>query len=249
VTLDLAKWKNSYGLADGPTIHIGAHLVQERYDYKINNMEPVLWVEGLPKIATHAKLLLAEFSDQTLVQAVVGDTTGKVVRMNYSSNNGQSSSLLEPRIHSLVNPDVKFGPTSTYISTTIDDLLEKHFPVSSVALLVLDIQGAELLALKGGHETLKKVEFIFTEVSTAKLYKNQALFNSISKFLSEFGFCLVEHNLRNRTFHGNALYIKNELALARSIKAQNTPRSSNLYLILLIYFRRLRRFLVNLKTF
>lgn len=242
MTLDLAKWKNSYGLTDGPTIHIGAHLVQERYDYKINSMGPVFWVEGLPKIATQADLLLTEFFDQTLVQAVVSDITGKTVRLNYSSNNGQSSSLLEPRIHSLVNPDVKFGPTSTYISTTIDDLVEKYFPVANVALLVLDIQGAELLALKGSHKTLKKVEFIFIEVSTAKLYKNQALFNDISKFLSEFGFCLVEHNLRNRTSHGNALYIKNELALVRGIKTENTPRSSNLYLILLIIFRRLRKF-------
>jgi FkbM family methyltransferase len=242
VTLDLAKWKNSYGLADGPTIHIGAHLVQERYDYKLNYMEPVFWVEGLPKIAEQADLLLADFSNQTLVQAVVSDFTGKSVRLNNSSNNGQSSSLLEPRIHSLIHPDVKFEPTGIYISTTIDDLLEKHFPVSAVALLVLDIQGAELLALRGGQATLKKVDFIFTEVSTAKLYKNQPLFDDLSKFLNKFGFCLIEHNLSKRTFHGDALYIKKELAISKGIKTQNTPRRSNLYLILLIYFRRLRKF-------
>ncbi len=240
--LDLAKWKNSYGLADGPTIHIGAHLVQERYDYKINKMEPVFWVEGLPKIVEQADLLLANFPNQTLVQAVVSDFSGKKVKLNISSNNGQSSSLLEPRIHRLVHPDVKFEPTSTHISTTIDDLLEKYFPVAAVALLVLDIQGAELLALRGGQATLKKVDFIFAEVSTAKLYKKQPLFDELSKFLSEFGYCLVEHNLSGRTFHGDALFIKKELALTKGIKTLNTPRSSSLYLLLLIYFRRLRRF-------
>lgn len=242
MTLDLARWKNSYGLADGPTVHIGAHLVQERYDYKLNNMEPVFWVEGLPKIAEQANLLLTDFSNQTLVQAVVSNFTGKRVKLNLSSNNGQSSSLLEPRIHSLVHPDVKFVPHVICISTTIDDLLEKYFPVHAVALLVLDIQGAELLALRGGQATLKKVDFILTEVSTAKMYKNQALFSELTKFLSEFGFCLIEHNLGKRTFHGDALYVKKELAISKGIRTQNTPRSSNLYLILLIYFRRLRTF-------
>jgi FkbM family methyltransferase len=242
VPLDLAKWKNSYGLVDGPTIHIGAHLVQERYDYKLNNVEPVFWVEALPKIAEQANLLLADFSNQTLVQAVVSDFIGKRVKLNLSSNNGQSSSLLEPRIHSLVHPDVKFVPTAICISTTIDDLLEKYFPVPTVALLVLDIQGAELSALRGGQATLKKVDFIFTEVSTTKLYKNQPLFNDLTKFLYEFGFCLIEHNLSKRTFHGDALYVKKELALSKGIKTQNTPRSSSLFLILLIYFRRLRTF-------
>jgi hypothetical protein len=137
---------------------------------------------------------------------------------------------------------VKFVPTAICISTTIDDLLEKYFPVPTVALLVLDIQGAELSALRGGQATLKKVDFIFTEVSRAKLYKNQPLFNDLTKFLYEFGFCLIEHNLSKRTFHGDALYVKKELALSKGIKTQNTPRSSSLFLILLIYFRRLRTF-------
>ena len=142
MSLNLTNWKNSYGLVSGPTLHIGASLVQERYQYELNKMEPVLWVEALHKIAEQAQLLLTKFSNQKLIQAVVSDFSGKSVVMNYSSNNGESSSLLEFKFHSLLYPDITFETTQVCISTTVDDLVKKHFPVDSISLLVLDVQVA-----------------------------------------------------------------------------------------------------------
>ena len=242
MSLNLANWKYSYGLVSGPTLHIGASLVQERYQYELSKMEPVLWVEALHKIAEQAQLLLTKFSNQKLIQAVVSDFSGKSVVMNCASNNGESSSLLESKMQSLVHPDITFEPTQVCISITVDDLVKKHFPVDSISLLVLDVQGAELSVLKGAPNTLEIVQFVFTEVSTVQMYKDQPLFKEISKFLDGFGFCLIEHNLRNRTFHGDALYIKKELAVARGIKTHNSPQNGNLYYLFLIHFRRLKTY-------
>lgn len=62
--------------------------------------------------------------------------------------------------------------------------------IKFIDLLFMDIQGAELLALKGLEEKIKKVKIINTEVSFLELYKNQPLFNDIKKYLNEKGFVL-----------------------------------------------------------
>jgi hypothetical protein len=88
-------------------------------------------------------------------------------------------------------------------------------------------------------------ELVVTVVwmTTAKMYKKQPLFREISGFLGSAGFSLVEHNLYHRTFHGDALFIKTELAVKRNIEILNPPRSGNLYLFFLIFLRRLQFFL------
>jgi FkbM family methyltransferase len=239
----LSIWKNLYGLKKGGVIHIGASFAQERFEYQENGFEPVLWVEGLPEVAEKTKKLLENFPKQKLINAVVSDISGESVRMKRSSNNGESSSLFEPGIQKLVHPKVHFENTEIQVTTTIDELVQNNFSRTTIGLLVLDIQGAELLALKGAIHTLKSVEFIFSEVSTAKMYRKQPLFQEISMFLKLNGFSLIEHDLYKRTFHGNALFIKTDLALSRDLKILKTPRKNNLYYLLLIYIRRLRNLL------
>ncbi len=61
-----------------------------------------------------------------------------------------------------------------------------------VDLLKLDIQGAELLALEGAVETLKRTRFVWTEVSFAQLYDGACVFPQVFDFLSSHGFALME---------------------------------------------------------
>ena len=52
----------------------------------------------------------------------------------------------------------------------------------------MDIQGAELLALKGLGEYIDRVKIVHTEVLFLELYKNQPLYNDTKKFLNSNGF-------------------------------------------------------------
>ena len=54
----------------------------------------------------------------------------------------------------------------------------------------IDIQGAELMAFKGGVERLKGVSVIHTEVSFLPMYVGQPLFAKVEQFLRLHGFML-----------------------------------------------------------
>lgn len=66
----------------------------------------------------------------------------------------------------------------------------KFEKIKSIDLLFMDIQGAELLALKGLEEEIYNVKIIHTEASFLELYEKQPLFKDIKKFLNEKGFVL-----------------------------------------------------------
>lgn len=70
-----------------------------------------------------------------------------------------------------------------------------------------DIQGAELLALKGADKYIKNVDAIYLEVNEKELYKNCGLIHEIDAFLSNYGFT---REITFMTPHGwgDALYVK-----------------------------------------
>ena len=58
--------------------------------------------------------------------------------------------------------------------------------VSKYNFLNLDIQGAELLALKGFGDLLVGIDYIYTEVNETDIYKDCALIGEIDQYLSDF---------------------------------------------------------------
>jgi hypothetical protein len=71
----------------------------------------------------------------------------------------------------------------------------------------LDIQGAELLALKGFGDFLNKISKVYVEVNTNYLYKNCSLIQEIDDYLLKFKFKRVETNMTQFEW-GDAFYIK-----------------------------------------
>jgi FkbM family methyltransferase len=74
----------------------------------------------------------------------------------------------------------------------IDDIVAT-LPWASerIDLLKIDVQGAELLALRGAVDTLKRINMIWTEISFRPMYEGSALFPDIHAFLTEAGFILL----------------------------------------------------------
>lgn len=98
------------------------------------------------------------------------------------------------------------------VTTTIDNLLLNDIKVETPPnYWCLDIQGAELRALKGASHTLQNVDAIFTEVSTDALYKGGVMMRELDEFLMERGFvrtmtCFTEKHW------GDALYVRKKSA-------------------------------------
>lgn len=75
--------------------------------------------------------------------------------------------------------------------TKLDTLLQEEHWQESVNLLKIDVQGAELMALRGAAKTLSRVRFLFTEVSFKPLYEGSCVFGEIYDFLYARGFRLL----------------------------------------------------------
>jgi hypothetical protein len=84
-----------------------------------------------------------------------------------------------------------------------------HIPFNFINL---DIQGAELKALKGMENYLNQnnIDYIYTEVNGSYVYKNCNLIHELDEYLSKFSFKRVETSWYNNdpTTWGDAFYVK-----------------------------------------
>ena len=73
----------------------------------------------------------------------------------------------------------------------IDTMYEQdNIPKNFANFLNIDIQGAELLALKGMGDIINYFDYAYLEVNRNYVYKNCALIDEIDKYLSKYFFSL-----------------------------------------------------------
>jgi len=93
----------------------------------------------------------------------------------------------------------------------LDSILHER-GIDRVDLLKLDLQGAELLALKGLGSYLKKTEFIVFEASLVEYNDGQPLFAAVHRFLDEHGFACFDIADQNRVagvaFQVDFIYVR-----------------------------------------
>ena len=76
-------------------------------------------------------------------------------------------------------------------------------------MLNMDIQGAELLALKGAKNCLKYFDVIYTEINIKEMYQGCALVGEINKFLEEYGFVRdMEDEITDNVGWCDAMYFR-----------------------------------------
>jgi FkbM family methyltransferase len=196
-----------YGCSPKGIIHIGACMCEELniyLKYGLTNKN-IIWIEGNPETYKYAKTILP--TDVKLYNALIADSSYIVDFV--VTNNICSSSMLELKDHLKVHPDVIESKKIRLITTNLTSFLIKYnLDIDNYNMLVMDIQGAEFLALEGMKDIISKFKYIFLEVSTIELYEKNAKFTEIKKFLNDFNFELVCHKL-NEFNWGDAYFVKN----------------------------------------
>lgn len=140
-----------------------------------------------------------------LIENVVVSDKEEQIKFNIS-NNGASSSLLELGLHKNFHPHVHYVDFCIANTKLLKSILPKYS--INFNFLNLDIQGAELKALKGmGDEYLSNVDYIYTEVNCDYVYKDCALVTELDDYLSKFNFKRVETCWTHFKW-GDAFYIK-----------------------------------------
>ena len=194
--------ENNISITGG--FHIGAHECEELGFYNKVGLkdEDIIWIEAIPLKVYEAK----NRGIPNVYNAIITDKDDENIVFNIS-NNIQSSSVLEFGTHSQEHPWVVYINKIYNKSVTIDTFFERSkIDPSKYNFWNFDIQGAELMALKGAINSLQYAKALYLEVNEKELYKNCGLITDIDNFLSKYNFKRV---LTNMTTHGwgDALYI------------------------------------------
>lgn len=187
--------------------HVGAYECEEMDFYNILGLTPrnVVWIDAIPEKVEEAqnKGMLNVF------HALVTDKDDDENIFNIS-NNGQSSSVLELGTHLQEHPHIYYENQILLKSITIDTFFKRtNMDVSKYNFWNFDIQGAELMALKGARESIPYAKAIYLEVNEKELYKNCGLIDEIDEFLLQYNFKRVLTNITQFGW-GDALYIINK---------------------------------------
>ena len=188
-------------------LHIGAHMCEERVLYNSINIrdKDTLWIEAIGEIVAYVKKINENIN---IVQAVITDKDDEELSFMIT-NNKESSSIFNFGTHAIEHPHVFEIERRRLKSITLNTLFERNnIPHDRFDFINIDIQGAELKALKGAVCILPHIKAIYAEVNEKMLYEGAGLLPELDEYLATFNFKRV---ITNMTRHGwgDALYIKN----------------------------------------
>ncbi len=177
---------------------------------------PKLWevVEKFNDVE-QLSLFLGEGCDQgklygrhVAINALLTDRAGESVELHGTSNAGASGSIFRMGdVHREKWPHVEHtGESETVISATLDEIAARE-GFAMPDLLTVDVQGAELLVLRGGKKVLAEAKAVITEASTEKFYEGGVLFGELNAFLREQGFMAMQRPRK----HGDILFLRKSL--------------------------------------
>ncbi len=196
-----------YGKPKG-IIHIGAHRMEEKTEYLKHGFNNTIWVEANTFI--YEEIKEQKGSEERIFNFAICDRSDEVLDF-YITNNNESSSILKLDKHKIHHPNIHETNKILVLSKRMDDLFsENDIGIDNYNFINLDIQGAELMALKGFGNLLKNIDYIYTEVNISNLYENCALMSEIDEYLSDFDFIRAETKLTEYEW-GDAFYVKKSI--------------------------------------
>ncbi|BCS55957.1 hypothetical protein GSbR_13200 [Geobacter sp. SVR] len=191
-------------------IHIGAHEGSELKTYLDMGIQQVVFIEANPDIYQKLSANVKEVPGVIAVHCAISDQNGTVDLRVTSMD--QSSSILPLKDHQKIYPGIHEVRLVTVPSRTIDSLLaELDLDPAGYNLMNIDIQGAELLALKGATNTLKHIDAINTEVNYEELYEGCVFIDELDRYLDTFGFERKATTTPHHPSWGDALFVKRPL--------------------------------------
>lgn len=207
--IDIRRLVQTYDMKIEGIVHVGAHLAEEAKVYADLGVSRVFWIEGNPDLIPKLQKVASKYRHNKVVHALVTDEEGADVEFNIA-NNGQSSSVLNLKTHLQEHPEVHYVGKRTIMSRTLDSLAaEFNFGYSN--FLNIDLQGAELMALKGATTLLSdRIEYIYAEVNSKELYEGCVRIDELDSFLAAYQFIRLDTEMTNHGW-GDALYVKTGL--------------------------------------
>lgn len=200
----IARW-----LPEAPiVVEAGAHIGTDTR--RMSAMWPqgtVHAFEPVPPLFARLAQNTAHCSNVVCHPFAIGSAVGRATLNLSSGASDGSSSLLKPTGHLDTHPDIRFERSIDVDVVTLDEWAMRN-DVMSVDFLWLDLQGAELAALRGAEHLLSQVRAIHTEVSLVNTYEDAPRYPLLRAWLAERGFH-VEKEALPWPDMGNVLFVRN----------------------------------------
>lgn len=201
--LNFPSLVKKYSINANGCIHVGAHHAQEHADYVSAGIKRFAYIEPCAAAFNVLKNKFAGHHHIQLFNCACGEVECEQVMYTGSQNEGQSNSLLKMGKHLQIHPGITLPNTELVTVKRLDSLGLAH---KAYQLLVMDCQGFEGRVLMGATETLKQVNYVYTEVNRDEVYQGCTLVDELDKLLHEFN--RVETGTWVGGMWSDALYIR-----------------------------------------
>jgi FkbM family methyltransferase len=202
--LDLISLNEKYKMNIKGVAHIGAHFGEENTIYDRLNIKNRIFFEPLSSNFNTLKNNLGEV--YPLYKVALGNENKKINMNVETANSGQSSSILNPKLHLTQYPHILFESTEEVEMMRLDDM---GLNFDEINFINIDVQGYELEVFKGSEKTLNKIDYIMSEINRDEVYENCAKIEQLKEFLTPYGFELVEETWVGGTW-GDGLFVKKQ---------------------------------------
>jgi FkbM family methyltransferase len=163
-------------------------------DYLINGK--VYGFEPIPNLYEQTSQKIRDRYNVEISNLALSDRTGKskiYISDRFGSNWG-SSSLLKPKEHLDIHPELTFKEEIEIETTNLDEWFQKK-DIEVIHLMWLDMQGYEPVVLMNSPIILSRTKYIYTEVSLIETYEGVMKYPEFKNFLSENNFEVVGEEL------------------------------------------------------
>lgn len=187
-------------------IQLGAHYWEER-DYFISmGVKDFVLVEPQKHCIQILELKKDEVPEVNveIYPCALSENEGVGFMFCDENNMGQSSSLLRPKDHKVVYPEIPFNRTEA-VNVKMLQNLPIDWPKYNV--IYMDLQGAELLAMRGAGEILRGIDAVHTEINFREMYEGCGLVGELDAFFMIYGLYRVETGADQGGWT-DALYVK-----------------------------------------
>jgi FkbM family methyltransferase len=181
--LNFPSLVNKYNINATGAIQVGAHYAQEHKDYVAAGIKRFAYIEPCAATFNVLRNKFAAHHHIQLFNVACGDVEGEQVMYTGSQNEGQSNSLLKMDKHLKIHPGITLPTTELVTVKRLDSLGLAH---KGFQLLVMDCQGFEGRVIKGATETLKQINWVYSEVNRDAVYSGCTLVDELDKLLHEF---------------------------------------------------------------
>jgi FkbM family methyltransferase len=197
-------------------VEVGARDCQETLGLNEKFPEAVIYsFECNPGTLAKCRAAVKNIRNIHLVEKAVSDTNGTIkfypidqeqTKTTWIDGNPGASSIFKASgkytIETYVQKEIEVE------SITLQSFMKDH-QLDTIDMLWMDIQGAEIMALKGLSMKIHDVKIIHTEVNFLEIYSGQPLFEDIYSFLKQHNFFLIKFTTFGK-YAGDAVFLNKQ---------------------------------------